>query len=72
MLYKLLFVQPPILKMANLTELVEVVRLQGETLAQQQLQMQAMQATSDNVWVLGRAFSVLTMVRLLICCAACQ
>jgi len=48
--------------MANLTQLINTVRLQGETLVEQQLQMQAMQATSDNVWVLGRAFSVLTMV----------
>jgi hypothetical protein len=50
--------------MEHITQLAAVVRQQGETLALQQLQLQAMQSTSDNVWVLGRAFSVLTMVRL--------
>jgi len=48
--------------MANITQLAMDVESLRATLALQQEQIDAAQVTSDNVWILGRAFTVLTMV----------
>jgi hypothetical protein len=51
--------------MANFTSLLFEVESLKAAVALQQEQIGAVQATSDNVWILGRAFTVLTMVSLL-------
>jgi hypothetical protein len=48
--------------MANFTSLVFEVESLKAAVALQQEQINAVQVTSDNVWILGRAFTVLTMV----------
>ncbi len=48
--------------MENITQLAMEVASLKSTLALQQEQIDAAQVTSDNVWILGRAFTVLTMV----------